>query len=100
MASTCLIEKIGDPDAFWLFARLQMAHPDKIATATPFAISPRAMANAGTVPPLGERRIRQARDHLVKAGVLFELHHGDRQKGDPSLYAFARLDRIGIDRAT
>jgi len=97
--SRALMETIGDADAFWLFARLQMAHPDKIATATPFAISPRAMAKAGAVRPLGERRIRQARDHLVKAGVLLELHHGGRRKGDPSLYAFARLDRTGIDRA-
>jgi hypothetical protein len=51
-----------------------------------FAISPRAMAEAGVVWDLGERAIRRARDELIEAGLLELSHRGGNGPRDPSRY--------------
>lgn len=87
-----LLDRITDPDTLALCLVLLRCHPGAVATGTSFAISVRAMAKAGTVYGLGERRLRAARAHLLEAGILHEVHQGGSGPGDPSLYAFSKSE--------
>jgi hypothetical protein len=84
-------QRIGDPDAFWLFAILMEAHGVRIGDGVSFAISAKAMAASGVAAPLGVARIRKARERLIAAGLLQVVHVGGRHPGDVSLYRFGDL---------
>jgi hypothetical protein len=83
-----LRQRIGDPDALWLYAILMEAHAAKVHTGASFAISAKAMAVPGVADPLSAMRIRKARDRLIAAGVLQQIHAGGHHKGDTSQYRF------------
>jgi hypothetical protein len=84
-------DAIGDPDGFWLLAHLRQFHPEPGAI---FAVAARAMAEAGTVPGLGEKRIRKATERLVEAGFLVRLHAGGTGRGDAAQYRFGLDPRL------
>ncbi len=86
-----LRQRIGDPDAFWLFATLMEAHFEKLASMMPFSVSVRAMVAAGTAAPMGEHRTRNALKRLVAVGVLGVVYQGGHGPGDPSRYMFGTL---------
>jgi hypothetical protein len=89
--SSELQQRIGDPDALWLYGVLMRAHASKLATGASFAISAKAMASSGAAAPLGAMRIRKARDRLIAADVLQQIYIGGRCKGDASQYRFGDL---------
>jgi hypothetical protein len=86
--------RIGEPDAFWLFSELILAHPDAPSSGREFAISAAAMAKHGAAKPLSEGRIRAARTHLLEIGVLVEVHRGGAGRRDPSRFRFGNLERL------
>jgi hypothetical protein len=88
------MELLGGPDAFWLFAYLRRFHHRRGNTGRIFAICPRAMAQAKSIPTLSEHSIRRERDHLIRIDVLIEVHRGGMKPGDPNTYRFARLDQL------
>src|SRR5262249_37809077 len=76
-----------DPDALALWALLRLRHSGRNAS---FAISPKAMEEAGTLPGWRRQRIRSAAQRLATShGKLVLLHRGGRCPGDPNIYAFA-----------
>lgn len=88
-----VMDLIADPNAIALYLYLCCLHPREMATGQPFAIAVRAMAAAKTVPGLGERALRLARDHILKVGLLVQVHRGGAFAGDPALFAFATSHR-------
>ena len=76
------------PDAFVFFAFLRCRHG---RSELPFAISPKAMADAQSVPRWTDhRRYRRARDRLVELDFLERVHEGGSRRGDPHLFRFRR----------
>jgi Bifunctional DNA primase/polymerase, N-terminal/Primase C terminal 1 (PriCT-1) len=71
-------------DAMLLFSNLLVAHGARHTRGEPFAISPAAMS--GTVLPWAERRIRKARQTLIKLGLISQTYQGGRFRHDPSLF--------------
>jgi hypothetical protein len=73
-------------DALMLLATLQVAHGARHSRGEPFAISPKAMAASRTLGDWGAARIRAASNTLQALGLVKEVHHGGRRRGDHSLF--------------
>lgn len=84
-----LMRERGGPDALAMICRIRMDHGWRSGEKAPFALSPRAMAEAGVFPSWSPARHRRARDLLITTGLLTRVHRGGRGPGDPSLYALA-----------
>jgi hypothetical protein len=85
------------PDALALWLYLRSVHE---GLRTRFAVSPKAMAEAGCIPGWSDKSYRKARDVLVERGFLRREHEGGRGTRDPHLFAFvAPLGRKGADSA-
>jgi hypothetical protein len=72
-------------DALALCLLLRMNHG---ARAEPFAVSPKAMAEANLIPGWGPKRYSAARAWLVAQGFLVVVHEGGTGPGDAWLYRF------------
>lgn len=72
-----------DADAFYLLAFIRRQHSKR---PDPFALSPKAMEKAQSLPGWGKRRYGMAIGQLMAAKKLIRIHKGGRKKGDPSLY--------------
>jgi hypothetical protein len=82
-----VLAALGDsPEALVLWAHLRLWHE---GLRTRFAISPKAMAEAGCILGWSAKRYRKARDVLVERGFLRREHEGGRGMHDPHLFAFA-----------
>jgi hypothetical protein len=82
-----VLTALGDsPEALVLWAHLRLWHE---GLRTRFAISPKAMAEAGCILGWSAKRYRKARDVLVERGFLRREHEGGRGMHDPHLFAFA-----------
>jgi hypothetical protein len=77
----------GNSDAFMLHAHLKMNHAARIE---PFAISDKAMAQAGVIQGWGRARYRAARDALLSMGRLTQLHKGGNGARDASRYVLEK----------
>jgi hypothetical protein len=75
----------GKADAFLLYHHLLCAHATR---AEPFAVSDKAMTEAGVIAGWRRDRYRSARDVLISLGRMRRVHHGGSGPKDPSLYAF------------
>lgn len=72
-------------DALALWVLLRMNHG---ARAAPFAVSPKAMAEANLIHGWGPKRYSAARTWLVNQGFLAVVHEGGAGPGDAWLYRF------------
>ncbi len=72
-----------NPDAYLLRSILQCSHG---ASDLPFAVSPKAMADADLIPGWGRKRYETARDWLVANGFLVVVHTGGHHRGDISRF--------------
>ena len=79
-----VIETLG-ADALQLLMRLQLSNFDRHR----FALAPKAMAEAKTIPGWSHQRYRAARAELLQESYLKVVHKGGSRPGDPSLFAFS-----------
>jgi hypothetical protein len=61
------------PDALALLCVLKVEHSSKCARGETFAITPRSMAEANTIPGWSVERYEKARDVLVEAGLIIKV---------------------------
>jgi hypothetical protein len=81
-----ILTALGDsPEALVLWAHLRLRHE---GLRTKFAVSPKAMAEAGCIAGWSAKRYRRARDVLVERDFLRQEHEGGRGTRDPHLFAF------------
>jgi hypothetical protein len=80
---------------YLLFSKLRMAHWGH----NEFPVSAKAMAQAGTIPGWGVRRYRAALAAIITVGLLREVHHGGKRRGDPNLFSLSTVIGKGAFRA-
>jgi DNA-binding XRE family transcriptional regulator len=78
------IDTLG-ADALKLLLKLQLSNFDR----RQFALVPKAMAEAKTIPGWSHHKYRAAREELLHAVYLKMVHKGGSRPGDPSLFAFS-----------
>jgi hypothetical protein len=83
----------GGLDGVLLHIELRSAHPP----GATFAVSPKAMAAANSLPGWAHVRIRNAREVLIEAGILAVVRRGGAGPRDPALFCFA--EDIGDEEA-
>jgi hypothetical protein len=76
----------GKGDALMLLATLRLNHANR---PTGFALSPKAMTKANTIPGWTAPRYRLNRDYLIAKGFLRRTHKGGRRPGDAGQYVLA-----------
>jgi hypothetical protein len=81
----------GGMDAVLLHMQLRSAHPP----GETFAVAPKAMAAANSLPGWSHMRVRNARETLIEAGILAVVCRGGGGPRDPSLFCFAEDDDAG-----
>lgn len=72
-------------DGVLLLLKLRMAHWGH----DQFAISPKAMAEAQTIPGWGVKRYRAAIGAITDTALLQKVHRGGSRRGDASLFSFS-----------
>jgi hypothetical protein len=58
------------PHAFFMLHMLRLAHGARCSRGETFAITPKAMAAAGTIPGFTKYMIETCRDMLLDAGLI------------------------------
>ncbi|MDF1735170.1 MAG: bifunctional DNA primase/polymerase [Minwuia sp.] len=77
----------SNPDAALLLSLLRDHHG---LFAKPFAVSPKAMADAALIGKWAAARYRKAIRALVDSGIIEQVHEGGAGPGDPSKYQWCK----------